>query len=507
MSRFGKYLVIILVSLILEVVGRYKKACKGSNQANVPFSMTSFPLYPDLCNFSKRAPAWIVSNSSQNSIHRFFDSSPFSPSGIYIAMVEFPTIVDTLHRQITAVKIMVVNLKTGFRREVATTRAWASQVGAHVQWGATDSQLFYNILLSDGTIHGVKHDIFNQQRVTLDCAIYHVSSSGRFAISPNLHKIKYTQKGYGIDVDDMSNRSAPNTNAPLNDGLFMVDTESGSCTLLASLADFAKSAALDTQATPTYGFHAKWSSDDQRILFVVRTLESSNDGFLGMFRPKKTIRVQHLFTLHVDGSNIRHVVSWSSKYPGDYVNRSNNKNTVDASSFMMSKRCFVDRIGTFSDGNHPNWIPGTYKVSMNLDVPTDELRNELKLSHKNLWPIAIFDLNASSLLGSDCKLTETHDSSGGPFGNSDCTGPHMQREPHTSGHQQCNGIHRFWLQAVGGSGHPHFSPIENGTKFVILDAYSKEIPLFPMTGGDGNCAPLRIADVTTGQESWLLQVD
>jgi hypothetical protein len=41
-------------------------------------------------------------------------------------------------------QVLVVDLWSGTETVVAKTRGWAAQSGAHVQWGVSDAQLFYN---------------------------------------------------------------------------------------------------------------------------------------------------------------------------------------------------------------------------------------------------------------------------------------------------------------------------------------------------------------------------
>ena len=41
-------------------------------------------------------------------------------------------------------EVVIVDLETGRERVVATTRGWETQMGANVQWGATDADLFFN---------------------------------------------------------------------------------------------------------------------------------------------------------------------------------------------------------------------------------------------------------------------------------------------------------------------------------------------------------------------------
>ena len=131
-------------------------------------------------------------------------------------------------------EIVLIDLQTGKERVVAKgRRGLDTQLGAQVQWGATDHQLFFNDL--DATTWrpcGVKaasplgaqaqswrhhlHDIAGQQ-------------VGR---KPCLLRIGATQPGYGIIVPQ--DQVPINRGAPAEDGLYITDTSSGECKLLVS---------------------------------------------------------------------------------------------------------------------------------------------------------------------------------------------------------------------------------------------------------------------------------
>ena len=200
-------------------------SCLSFNNCSSP-APTNFPLLP--------IPYFAIDGEdggNGDSIHRFFDSNPFSPSSKRIAYTKLPeqggrnsgrNSYGNSYAPYALVK--TVDLETGEQLEVDKTMAWGSQVGCHVQWGSSDRQLFYNSLSSttsenthdDSTLfatqtnnsmqsgitnkaYGVVYDMETKEKALLQCPIYHVSSDGKFAVAPNLYKIKYTQKGYGID--------------------------------------------------------------------------------------------------------------------------------------------------------------------------------------------------------------------------------------------------------------------------------------------------------------------
>ena len=503
----------------------------------------------------------------RSTLHRFFDSSPFSPSGRFLAVTRVPAPQPAALLAGKVADIFVVDLHTGAEVLVARTAAWGAQLGAQLQWGASDGELLFNQAYPAGSaqqqthpdsvrmraqggslgsgrhartegpsprVLGVAYDAIAKTSRTLGCPVYHVSPDGRFSVSPNLHRIRYTQYGYGVDYDPNPRRAAgggnsthppgpllgaaatraplipmgPATHASKSDGLFFADIETGQCYLLVSLHQFCRVAGLDAESTPTYGFHAKWSPDGGKVLFVVRTMERAR-GLQGMWGHR--VRRQHLFVVQVEGRVVRHVTSWSSR---DYA----------GSSAGAEPRGQAE-----ADGNHPSWVAGTNLISMNArpasgapfgrrPAPpgpnTGAIPQNSPLSHGQHalyphWQLVFYDAAAILSLPS-------------------------------------NGTTRAAAMAprevfFPSSGHPNFSP-QDGGRYALLDVYAKERLLFAPFGdasggaggggagragrerpsglpgnppspappapphGPGTHAPLRLVDSLTGREVWILSL-
>ena len=99
---------------------------------------TKFPLQPAAAKGVR-----IIKASSGRTLHRFFDTSPFSPSGRYLAVFRFPR-EDRPPQPGETGEVVLVDLTTGQEKTVAQSRGYEMQLGANVQWGATDSELYFN---------------------------------------------------------------------------------------------------------------------------------------------------------------------------------------------------------------------------------------------------------------------------------------------------------------------------------------------------------------------------
>jgi len=232
-------------------------------------------------------------------------------------------------------EVVQVDLETGEERVIAETRGWDMQLGAQVQGGADDIQLFFNDMdTQTWQPFGVQLDPFSGARKNLQGTVYMVSPDGTRAASPCLLRTSLTQAGYGVIV--------PSDHIPLNhgaspeDGVFVTNTSTGKCTLLVSLREIVETATppLDPDEYKDgdfYGFHVKWNPQGDRLLFVLRWKPRDPD-----------VRMKHnVITMKADGSEL-HVAIPDSEW---------------------SKR-----------GHHPNWCPDGETVMMNLNIHGEGLR-------------------------------------------------------------------------------------------------------------------------------------
>lgn len=269
-----------------------------------------------------------LTDGKRPTIHRFYDTSPISPSGRFVALTEFPY-DDRLPAPGDQARVFVLDLETAEEVYSTVTSAWDTQVGAHAQWGDSDAALYFNRLdTADWTPYGVKVDIFSRSEDRLANTVYMVSPDGSTALSPCLRRIGITQPGYGVVVPtDLIKR---NRGASVDDGLYSTDTQSGRSQLLASFADLLGQTGLQqTRANSSgafYGFHVKWNPQGDRVMFVMRFAHDS----AGVGKTDN-----YLFTLSPDGRDVALALG-----PDEW-----------------------------EGGHHPNWCPDGRSIVMNLIYP------------------------------------------------------------------------------------------------------------------------------------------
>jgi hypothetical protein len=330
-----------------------------------------------------------------------------------------------------------VNFKTYFN----------SQLGTQAQWISDNKVVFNDIIVASDLKSksiGIVYDISTKKKMQLECPIYHVNTEGSWAVAPNLTKIHLTQLGYGIKLNKTNDSELINEQAVKDDGIYLINLKSGSCKLLVSLYDISMAVGLPIDV-PTYGFHTKWSSDGEKIMFVVRTMDPAVriDGLLF----GKRFRTQHLIVMNKNGGNIRRIISWNS-------NLVIHPKSIDF------------------DGNHPNWIPGTHKISINL----------AKRPFENNKIYSLFERIKS--------FTFTHNFQ------------KVHKWKIFSIDTDTENIEPILLYSVG-SGHPS---VRAGERYIISDSYSKERFFFQDQKLKYGAVPLRLIDSYTQKEIWLAQV-
>lgn len=152
-----------------------------------------------------------------NFIYTFFDICPFSPSGRYLAVTEFPfENREPVYGDIA--DVCVIDLEAETIRTVYSTKAWCFQLGAHLNWWKTDEHLYTNDWI-DNKIVCVRVSLKTGDATAFSRPMYHISPDESSVISFPLDLISETQAGYGTPVNP-NNPPQKITGAPENQGLW-----------------------------------------------------------------------------------------------------------------------------------------------------------------------------------------------------------------------------------------------------------------------------------------------
>ena len=260
--------------------------------------------FPRYTQFDPAVPVWCVTPNAGRCLHRFFDTSPFSPSGRFLACLRMPY-EDRLPRPGEEAEVVLVDLETAEEKIVATTAGWDVQMGANLNWGQNDDELIFNdVDQTNWTQVTVKLNPHSGHSERFGRGVYHVSPDGKTALCCSLEKMPRTQWGYGVRI--------PETLVPVNwelsdeDGLWITDLQTGDCKLLVSLRELIENHIPERERPAIaghcyYGFHSKWAPSGDRILFTVRAVAQP---WALHYDTIGTPLQFYIFTMKPDGSEI-----------------------------------------------------------------------------------------------------------------------------------------------------------------------------------------------------------
>lgn len=266
-------------------------------------------------------------------IHTFYDVCPFSPSQKYLAVSRLPY-QDREPVLGDKADVCVIDLEKQTIRTVYSTKAWGFQLGANLNWGASDRYLYTNDVI-DGSAVCVRIDIGSGDTHAFSGPMYHIAPDESCVAGFPLDLINATQLGYGVPLASGAKAWLP-PGAADDEGIWKTDLTTNKKTLLMSLADMARAVpdGFPCADGTFYFFHTKFNKQNSRILQVMRCLCAPEFNDISSAESRNTPRrFNMLFTFKPDGSEIRQAVSQKQWAAG---------------------------------GHHPNWHPDGEHVIMNL---------------------------------------------------------------------------------------------------------------------------------------------
>ncbi|MEM6552104.1 MAG: hypothetical protein AAF750_08245 [Planctomycetota bacterium] len=249
-------------------------------------------------------PVWCVTPGLDRTLHRFFMTSPFSPSGRYLAALRMPY-EDRRVAPGDVAEVWVVDLSLGEERRVAETRGWEMQMGANIHWGVDDSELIFNDV-EEGEWEPFARvvDPATGAGRRLEGTVYTASPDGRYVASADMRAMRRTQAGYGVVLPDELVPVRPGLSD--DDGCWVTDVQTGKRELVASIRRLVEQSQNgfdldDPEQYDVYGFHACWSPTGDRLMFTLRWTAREDRGFADEHQMQ---RFHSVLTLKPDGTDI-----------------------------------------------------------------------------------------------------------------------------------------------------------------------------------------------------------
>jgi hypothetical protein len=236
---------------------------------------------------ARAAPDWDVDieQLTHGPKHHFFGyighvkNTPWNGNGRYMALLR-TGFQDHMPAPSDAADIVLLDTRN---KNTATlidqSRAWNPQQGTMFYWNpkAPDTQLIFNDRdPKTNRVFAVLYDISKQKRIKEyrfdDSPIGNsgVAQNGGYFLAMNYGRLARLRSvtGYPGAYDFTEGMAAPD-----NDGIFVVEIESGKKRLLVSfqrLADLVSTKRPDVRGQHLFINHTLWNRDDNRIYFYVR---------------------------------------------------------------------------------------------------------------------------------------------------------------------------------------------------------------------------------------------
>ena len=243
------------------------------------------------------APVTRVTPGDGYFVYTYFDVTPFSPTGRYLAVSKLP-FQDHIPDLGDLAEVCVIDLKDQTIETVYSTKTWGFQTGTNVQWGGSDRFIYTNDLI-DGKAVMIQIDLDTGTTRAYSRSMYNISRDGKYAIGFPLELLNVTQQGYGMPSREVGNPPSLSMQAAEDEGVWRTDLETGESILLYSVADVSSMVPepMPRSNGTFYFWHSKYNRQGTRILQVLRCIFPGFDG--------GSDRNAMVFTLNASGDDIR----------------------------------------------------------------------------------------------------------------------------------------------------------------------------------------------------------
>lgn len=230
----------------------------------------------------------LVDNGKEHFFASYYGINSFSANDRYATILE----TDIKHRLPTEndpALLAMVDLHTGALIPLAETRAWNFQQGCMAHWLGTspDSLIIYNDL-RDGQFISIVLNVHTKEEIrTYPYPVSAVSLDGKWAASINFARLRQTRSDYGYGGDGQ--KAQMDIPFPNNDGLFVLNLETGEAELIVSLADIQSIVPSLPPEGREYFNHTLFSRDGKKIFWLARAIPERNTMSLVVDRSGKNL--------------------------------------------------------------------------------------------------------------------------------------------------------------------------------------------------------------------------
>ncbi|MFN0101068.1 MAG: hypothetical protein ACKV2U_03140 [Bryobacteraceae bacterium] len=262
----------------------------------MPLSRRQFPLAAAALSAAPSAKIQTLTSGPTHHFFGYYAVSPWNRAGDKMICLE-STFQNRMPRPNEPAVIVEVNPTTGATKPIAETRAWNLQQGCMLNWSPTDPDA---ILYNDAEaceIVSVAHNLKTNKRRTYQRAIESVAPNGRYASCVTYGRLARLRPVVGYAAAKDPN---PTENHPGNDGVHILDLNTGKSRLAVSLRQVYEALAPshpEIKDKALFIQHTVINPAGNRFFFLARTIETGS-------------LTSAMFTARLDGGELRESVPY-----------------------------------------------------------------------------------------------------------------------------------------------------------------------------------------------------
>lgn len=213
-------------------------------------------------------PIQITSKEKEHLFASYYGINSWSQNQRYVTVLETDVRLKVPDKNEPAT-LGLVDLNTNAFIPLTQTRAWNLQQGCMSHWLATnpDSLIIYNDL-REGKFVSVILNVFTKKELkVISYPVSAVSPNGKEALSINFARLRITRNDYGYDGDGQD--AQMDKSFPEDDGIFLVDLQTGQAKLLVSFSQLKNLVpAIAAKDGVEYIGHTLFSRLGSKIFFL-----------------------------------------------------------------------------------------------------------------------------------------------------------------------------------------------------------------------------------------------
>ncbi len=261
-----------------------------------------------------------LTDNERHHFFGYFDKCPWNLSQKYILAHK----IDFCDRKLTeedSATIGIVDVSTRKFEALTQTYGWSWQQGAMLQWHPAfpEDKIIFNDR-RDGRFVSVVYDINKGEENVLPLPVAAVSNNGKYGLSLNFSRLADTRPGYGYEgIPD----AYKNELAPGNDGIYLLDMETGKFDLIISLSQAANINPRPEMQNAKHWFnHLMFSPDDKRFIFLHRWENKDKKICYRHYTRMLTSNIDGTdiyllndddMTSHFDWKDNEHIIAWARR--------------------------------------------------------------------------------------------------------------------------------------------------------------------------------------------------